>query len=424
MTPEKQQLVTNLKELRTLFETKNKLSTKHSKLIEENEKEKPIAPLKKGIASLTPRITGVEIRFTIAFILSIIMIIVSISTFIKIRKINDLVDNPGESYNEWCETLVLKGFFDKMTEEEWKPIQEDWEKQGITVTWDDVVKINEKDEINIYSGRIAYVIFEEKLDSLPQTGGFCAFIAIVGIVLMIVWRKGFLDLLTTSRDIFDIPKKKKQNQINHRYNQTEYKELLNIYEKNMTEYNEKTLLLKNTCEHEMSELDVKIKGLHEQLHHEVPADDITFIISDLERGIVETIGEYYRNLSQMLAEIMREEREAERNSSFLYSSIGSSYESEVRRHNSEMERMERERMQMEKDRAWAEKREFEKAKERERDEKRRAEWQAHQKDREERREIRHKEIAGMNKCSHCVNSAKCSIQAKYNSLNCGSYRPR
>ncbi len=37
---------------------------------------------------------------------------------------------------------------------------------------------------------------------------------------------------------------------------------------------------------------------------------------------------------------------------------------------------------------------------------------------------RKQEHAALDKCSHCVNSAKCSITAKYNSLNCGAYRPR
>lgn len=43
---------------------------------------------------------------------------------------------------------------------------------------------------------------------------------------------------------------------------------------------------------------------------------------------------------------------------------------------------------------------------------------------EEGRARMKQEHAALNKCSHCVNSAKCSITVKYNSLNCGAYRPR
>ena len=43
---------------------------------------------------------------------------------------------------------------------------------------------------------------------------------------------------------------------------------------------------------------------------------------------------------------------------------------------------------------------------------------------EEGRARMKQEHAALDKCSHCVNSAKCSITVKYNSLNCGAYRPR
>lgn len=43
---------------------------------------------------------------------------------------------------------------------------------------------------------------------------------------------------------------------------------------------------------------------------------------------------------------------------------------------------------------------------------------------EEGRARMKQEHAALDKCSHCANSAKCSITVKYNSLNCGAYRPR
>lgn len=261
-------------------------------------------------------------------------------------------------------------------------------------------------------------------------------------------------------NIFEISKIKKQNEANKKYNESEYPRLMQIYKDEIEKRKEEIIKQKNefriardniqkeiereqklieeTQEKVLSDLDIKINEARRELPRNVDKKDVDSLIQLLEFKIVSTFEEAYSRLEEIHCESSRIvlEREFEQNQASFddFSSNNifrkyskndkNEYNQELIRHNAEMERMEQERMQMEKDRAWAEKREFEKAKERERGEKRRAEWQTHQTEREERREIRHKEIAGMNKCSHCVNSAKCSIQAKYNSLNCGSYRPR
>lgn len=467
MTPETSEVVAKLRDLETLKEAKEKLTKKFEKQKAETtekfknqrknlqqeygrqqekyKKSVPVAPLKKAIKSTTPPITGVEIRFIVALILSIVMIIVSISTFVKIRKINDLVDNPGEAYAEWCEALMLKGNLDKMTEDEWEPIQEDWEKHGITVTWDDVVKLNQKDEINIYSGRIAYVILEGKLDSLPKTGGFCAFVAIVGIILSIVWRKGFKDFFDTASHVLDIPKIKRQNEINTRYNNSEYPKLMQAYndslkkhEEKIAEYKKAYTIACNDLQNEeekeqqfiesdkqksILDIDERIKQVCDGLPHNVNkiSDyELLYIISSLVNGAYSTFDEAFERIQEInrKVELERMEREFEQKRVVFddFSSTGGlrrysrndedDYTEELSRHNREMERMERERMQMEKDIARKEEREREKAKQ-----------QARMDD------IRQREQARL-KCKGCVNLGKCKTSAMLNSLSCGAYRPK
>lgn len=258
-------------------------------------------------------------------------------------------------------------------------------------------------------------------------------------------------------NIFEISKIKKQNEANKKYNESEYPRLVQIYKDEIEKRKEEIIKQKNefriardnlqkeierdqklieeTQEKVLSDLDIKINEARHELPKNVDKKDVDSLIQLLEFEIVSTFEEACSHLEEIHCESRRIilEREFEQSQAsfddFSSNNIFRKYSKndknehsqELILHNTEMERQ---RMQAEKERLSAEKREFENAKERERWDKMREEREAHQKAREERREIRHSEIAGMNKCSHCVNSAKCSIQAKYNSLNCGSYSPK
>ena len=446
-----------LKEIQEKSEQEQEhIANRYNSKIDEFEANSPVAPLKKQLKSTTPSITVAGICAPLALLLSIVMIIISISTFVKIGKINSVVEQPGEAYEEWCEVLTTKGDFDDMTEEEWESVQKEWNKNGVSITWKDVQEINAKNEFNIYSGRIVYEIFEEKLDSLPMTGGFCVFIAIVGIILLIVFKKGFADILITLEEIWNIPKIKRQNTINYLYNKNEYPKLLKLYEEDVQTHTEKINLAKeerdsacqevriqakkeqDNCiadrEHEKNKYNEKIDALRSEVGLDgcsISTLDMYDLIQSVEAGDATSAIDAYRLLQQKKHRLEMDSRERERQERFErtmapshikainYSSqVDDDYEREVRRHNMEMERMERERMQMEKDIARKEERERQKAKEREEHEIKRQEFMDHQKAREEKR----RNDAGLrHQCNTCQLASKCYGRGSY---PCPTYRPR
>ena len=467
MTPETKQLIEDLSNWKRITEAQEDLPERHKKRLEElqrqhekklelHERNTPLKPSKKAIKSLVPRTTTKGIIFPIAFILSIIMIIVSISTFIDIRKINNIMEEPGEAYEEWCEILAFKGDFNDMTEEEWEPVQKEWDENGVSITWNEVKKINAKNEFNIYGGRIVYDIFEGELESLPQTGGFCAFIAIVGIILLIVMRKGLLDMLDTLGDILDIPKIKKQNEASRIFNATEYTELMKVYENKIDAHKKTKITLEESYQNQIKaekeaqqaegkKLSKEKLDFINNYHYYVEpywANDIEYFLKlyvhdclkHLVSGHATTMEEAVKCEHRARA-LKREQKEWEKkHEAFMaehfpkkessYVSVPSSYsnndnyEAEMRRHNTEMERMERERLQMEKDIARKEERERQKAKERDEHERKRQEFMDHQKAREEKR----RNDAGLrHQCNTCQLASKCYGRGSY---PCPTYRPR
>ena len=467
MTPETKQLIEDLSNWKRITEAQESLPEEHEKRLEElqrqhekklelYERNMPLKPSKKVIKSLVPRTTTKGIIFPIAFVLSIVMIIVSISTFVQIGKINSVIDDPGEAYEEWCEILKSKGDFNDMTEDEWEPVQKEWGETGVSITWNEVKKINAKKEFNIYGGRIVYDIFEGELESLPQTGGFCAFIVIVGIVLLIVMRKGLLDMLDTLGDILDIPKIKKQNEACRQFNTTQYFELMKAYEVQLEAHKKAKIALEESYQEQVKAENEAYKDQKKKLFDERVEfiNNYHYYVEPYWANKIESFLELYANdclkhlasghatsmenaceYEHLQRALKRERVEREReHKAFMaehfpkkkpsYVSVSSSYsnndnyEAEMRRHNAEMERMERERMQMEKDIARKEERERQKAKEREEHERKRQEFMDHQKAREEKR----RNDAGLrHQCNTCQLASKCYGRGSY---PCPTYRPR
>ncbi len=467
MTPETQQLIEDLSNWKRITDAQENLPEEHEKRLKDlqaqhkkdldlHEQNAPLKPSKKAIKSLVPRTTTKGIIFPVAFVLSIVMIIVSISTFVQIRKINSVMEEPGKAYEEWCEILKSKGDFDDMTEKEWEPVQKEWDENGVSITWDEVRKTNAKNEFNIYSGRIVYDIFEGELESLPQTGGFCAFIAIVGIILLIVMRQGLSDMLDTVGDVFDIPKTKQQNEAHRQFNCTEYIELMKSYEVQLEAHKKEKVVLDEAYQAQVKAENEAYTDQRSKLFNERMAfiSNYHYYVDSFWANKIEMFLESYANdclkhLTSGHATTMQDAFEYEHSErvrkherakwereheAFMaehfpkretsYVSVSSSYsnndnyEAEMRRHNAEMERMERERMQMEKDIARKEERERQKTKEREEHERKRQEFMDHQKAREEKR----RNDAGLrHQCNTCQLASKCYGRGSY---PCPTYRPR
>jgi len=125
-------------------------------------------------------------------------------------------------------------------------------------------------------------------------------------------------------------------------------------------------------------------------------------IEQILRAVERDSTSYYEEEDDPLEEILRQDREKR----FQHDCEMARQEEERRRDERIRENMERERREREE---WL--RESAEKRERQR------------KEREERDAQRKRERDALSKCSHCVNSAKCSITTKYNSLTCGAYRP-
>lgn len=448
MTQEVTQVVSELKALKKIIEKKEHLIEEHKKTqaqlkedyekkISNHKKTAPVAPSKRAIRPLTPSVTGKGVCFSIALIVSIVLIVLSIFTQVKHQSIKSIKATPGNEYNQWCETLISNSYFDTMTEADWAPVKESWEKQGVTVTWNDLVELNESGGFNLYGttesikSKILDNLFETEVDSLTTKFTAYVMIGIVGIILVIVLRSGFMDMLDTLDHLWDIPKFKKQNKASRHYNAVEYPKLVAIYEEKALKHKEKGMDLENTQKAEKKALEeaheIKLKEveaeeikLRKASSCNNSASDIGFLIYNLENGSAATIEDAYSLLREKrhqdyLARAREEERRIEESNYYSKLSSGlnnflhdndDSYEKEQKRHNAEMERMERERARKEQERAWAEERERRDAKQKQRMD-----------------EYRQREQARL-KCRGCVNLGKCNTSAMQNSLSCGGYRPK
>lgn len=420
MTPETQQLVSDLKELRELLNEKECLSKKHSELIDTQKDQAPRAPLKRMKRSIFPHIDGIGwvIVLLVSLVACIASLVIGISALVKNSNIKDIVENPGEEYNEWCEILIAKGSFDEMTKDEWMPVQKSWKKQGVSFTWNELVEFNTKDEISargtpeyIREKRV-YDIFEVRSEALQTKFITSIVVFIICILVFYVVRGGFKEIPNLLAQIVNIPKIKKQNIANQRYNELEYPKLVKEYEQALPIYNEKLTSLENACKNEMDSLENKIKLLHQKTHDDVDLTDVDLIIEGLEKGWYKDVDDYY------LQRFIRSQEIWNSISHSVSSNSYNNHDDEISRHNREMERMEAEHLRMAREKESRER--YEKsmqAKQAVRDD-----YKQREAARRKNAEERHQQERGLrHQCNTCQLSSKCYM---HGSFPCPSYRPR
>ena len=217
---------------RTLTSNENKKLYKKEKEYDDQlkslDEKMPTPPAKREKKPLFPSATKAGLQFAVALLLSILFLVICISSQVKSARIESLREDYGEAYVAWCDILISKNDFSKMTEADWEPVRKEFKKAGVSLHWTEVVALDtegafDKAQGAIYEHSTANYVRREMLNVLlkdeePSAFGFVisALLLLSSLItLFVLKREGFPALKATlAKDIWQIFAVRKINKEN------------------------------------------------------------------------------------------------------------------------------------------------------------------------------------------------------------------